>query len=248
MIRVILLAVTLALTGSASSWAQNSFNDAQKQDIGKIVREYLLSNPEVLAEAMQVLQQREEAKQAEAARAAIDVNRNDLIADKRDPIGGNPNGAITVVEFFDYNCPYCRRAKPVVAELLKSDNRIRYVFKELPILSPSSRVAARVALAVWQSHPDKYWNIHNQLMKTRGQVSNARLVKVIEAEGLDWRKIEALSKSPAVDKHIEHGIALAGKLGINGTPSFVIGNQIFPGLVPLEALKAAVERVKVGGN
>ncbi len=223
--------------------SQDTFTPAQEKRIGEIIRAYLLKNPGVISEVVAELEKRRVADERATREKAIMENKRALERAEGDPIGGNADGTITVVEFFDYNCPYCRKAKPVVQRLLRDDKRIRYVFKEFPILSESSRTAAKVALAVWKIAPDKYWSLHNDLMKSNGRVNDARIRKAVEAAGLRWDEVLTASKSSDIESKIANNLALAQALNINGTPTFVIGSRVFPGLVPLTTLKSAVGAV-----
>ena len=220
--------------------AQDNFTKAQEKRIHELVREYLLKNPQVISEAAAELQKRREAEERASSERAIKENKRALERAKGDPIGGNPEGSITVVEFFDYNCPYCRKAKPVIQRLLRDDKRIRYVFKEFPILSETSRTAAQVALAVWKLAPEKYASLHEDLMTLKGRVTDADTQKAVEDVGLQWETVFTLSKSKDIAAKIDANLALGRELRINGTPTFVIGSDLLPGLVPLQRLKAAV--------
>lgn len=223
--------------------AQERFTPSQQEQIGEIIREYLLKNPEVISEAAAELEKRRVANEQASREKAIKQNKRALERGKGDPVGGNPEGEITVVEFFDYNCPFCRKAKPVVQRLLRDDKRIRYVFKEFPILSETSRTAARVALAVWKLAPEKYWSLHNGLMKANGRVTDAGIQKAVAAVGLKWDEVIKASESKDIEATIANNLALAQALNINGTPTFVVGTEVFPGLVPLTTLKAAVGKL-----
>ena len=240
-VRSILVFLIVLFATAAKS--DDAFTPAQEKRIGELIRSYLLKNPEVMSEVAAELEKRRAVAERTAREVAIKENKFALQQAKGDPVGGNPDGTVTVVEFFDYNCPYCRKAKPVVEELLRDDKRIRYVFKEFPILSEASRTAAKVALAVWKLSPDKYGALHKDLMKTNGRVTDARVREAIQAIGLSWDEVSSALKSKDIDAKITNNIALAQALNINGTPTFVIGNQVFPGLVSLTTLKDAVEEV-----
>lgn len=240
-LRTICTSLIVLFASPANS--QDTFTPAQKKQMGEIIREYLLKNPSIISEAAAELEKRREANERASREKAIAANKRALERGQGDPIGGNPEGTISVVEFFDYNCPFCRKAKPVVQNLLRDDKRVRYVFKEFPILSETSRTAAKVALAVWKLAPEKYWSLHNDLMKSNVRVNDARIRKAVEAVGLQWDKVVTASKSKDIAATIANNLALAQSLNINGTPTFVIGTQVFPGLVPLTTLKSAVGAV-----
>ena len=184
----------LAMMSADALAADDLISKSSKAKIEDIVRDYILNNPEIVRDALIKLQREEEAQANQAKVAAIDVNREALFRSANDPIAGNPDGSITVVEFFDYNCPYCRRAKPVVRKLLKEDTRVRYVFKEFPILRESSRQAAGIALAIWHTSPEKYWDFHNKLMAHNSTVTLRGIKATVDELGLDWAKLESLAK------------------------------------------------------
>lgn len=220
--------------------AQQDFTATQEDSIRQIVKDYLITDPSVLREALTELQRSEELERQVASRQQLQKGSDAVFNAPDDPIGGNPEGTITVVEFFDYNCPYCRKAKPVIRRLLSEDPRIRYVFKEFPILAETSQLAAAVALATWQSNPEKYWNLHTKLMGFSGQLTDDDIRGVVSATGLSWDDLIPVATSDRVTEKLEANINLARQLGISGTPTFVIGDEIFPGLVPYETLAKAI--------
>lgn len=238
MFKVIALSAALALP--AANVVAQSLSEAQEAEVRALIREHLIENPEILAEAFEALQARQQAAEEEALKGAIAELGETLRNAPGDPVGGNPQGEITVVEFFDYNCPFCRRVKPEVMELLASDDRIRYVFKEFPILSASSAQAARVALAVWYLKPETYWDVHNALMGHDGTLTEDQIRAVIERAGFDWDEVVARGDGEDITQKIRENLEVARRLQINGTPSFVIGEEIIPGFVEAEQLAAAV--------
>jgi len=153
---------------------------------------------------------------------------------------------VTIVEFFDYQCPYCKRVFPAVQTLLKTDGNIRYVFKEFPILGPQSVVAARAALAAWKLDRDRYVPFHTALMQSRGRLSERKILDVAAEIGLDVERLRAAMADPGIDKVLARNAELARALDINGTPAFVIGEKVVPGAVDLETLTALVSQARGG--
>lgn len=239
---VAFLVISMApLVASAQS---DVFTADQEQRVGELVRAYLLENPEVLIEALEVLQVREEETAAARAQATLLDRADDLFNSPLDPIGGNPDGPITIVEFYDYNCPFCRRVKPTIHELLAANADIRYVYKEFPILADSSIYAARAALAVWRTQPERYDAFHNALMVGTGQLSEDLVLERAVSVGVDLDQMRQEMDDPEIQRIIQENQQLARDLGISGTPSFVIGDQIIGGAQPLAVFEEAVRRVR----
>lgn len=224
-LRAALAAALLAPTAVAAQ----EFSAAQKEAIERIVREYLVKNPDVLQEAYQELEKRQAAADADRHQAAVKDHAQMLFSSPRHVVLGNPNGDVTMVEFFDYNCGYCRHAVGQVADVLKSDQRVRVVFKEFPIFGEDSEAAAKVALAAGKQ--GKYWETHQALYERKGaeHVDEALALQVAEGLGLDMAKLKADMASPEITTEIEAVRALADRLGIQGTPHFVIGENVIPG-------------------
>lgn len=211
---------------------------AQTDEFGARVRAYLLQHPEVIMEAVQIFQERQQAAQTENVKSTIVARSEEIFRDPASPVGGNPDGDVTLVEFFDYNCPYCRQVAPIVAELRQADPSLRLVYKEFPILGPASEVAARAALAA--NRQGKYEAFHDGLMQVEDKVSEEKVFEVAAASGLDLSRLKKDMADPATDRAIEETRALALALGINGTPGFVIGDQIIPGAVDQATLKGLI--------
>ncbi|CAN0273651.1 unnamed protein product, partial [Discosporangium mesarthrocarpum] len=209
-----------------------------------VVRDYLLKNPAIIREAMQVLQAQEEAEKQAAAAQALKQYRAELLQNADSPVGGNPKGDITVVEFFDYNCGYCKRVAPTVAAVLQNDPNVRVVYKEFAILGPQSLVAARAALAA--KRQGKYHEFHNALMSAEQADENA-VVATARALGLDYAKLVKDMEDPAITEQLERNYRLATAIGINGTPAFVIGDRLVPGAVDERAMMEIIadERAKM---
>jgi len=221
-------------------------NETERQAVEEVVREYLRKNPEVLVEAIRALQEKEEAAEREKAKRAILEKRDALINDGYSPEGGNPNGDVVIVEFFDYRCGYCKRVFPSIQRLLKEDGNIRYVFKELPILGPQSVTAARAAMAVWKLDKSKYMAFHSAAMKSRGALTEAKVLRLAEEAGMDSDAVAKAMKDASIEKSFRDNHRLAASLGITGTPAFVIGDTLVPGAVGIDALKRYVADARKG--
>ncbi|MDE0049844.1 MAG: DsbA family protein [Rhodospirillales bacterium] len=225
----------MADSGGASAI---SADDLPVDAIRKIIRDYLLEHPEVLIEVQQALQARRAAQEAEQARSAIQFYRDELLSDPEAPVAGNPDGAITLVEFFDYRCGYCRRVKPTVETLLAENDDLRLVFKEFPILGPESTMAAYAALAA--RGQGSYEAFHWALMETDGSFDRDHILSVARSVGLDTERLARDMEDPALDALIERNAALASALGISGTPAFVVGDRLIGGALPLEHFRIAI--------
>ncbi len=214
----------------------------ETDEFGAKVRAYLLAHPEVIVEAIQLLQAREQAAEAENVKQTITARAEEIFRDPASPVGGNPSGDATLVEFFDYNCPYCRSVAPVVAELRRADPSLRVVYKEFPILGPASEVAARAALAAHRQ--GKYEAFHDALMQTKDKVTEDMVFEVAAASGLDMAQLKQDMADPAITKAIDSTRELAAALGINGTPGFIVGDQLIPGAVDRAALEGLIAETR----
>jgi protein-disulfide isomerase len=209
------------------------------------VRAYLMDNPEVLIEAINVLERRQADAQAAGDVSLVQTNADALFRDDHSFVAGNPEGDVTVVEFLDYRCGYCRKAHPEVTQLIEGDGNIRLVVKEFPILGEQSVLASRFAIAVGRIEGDEaYWDVHDELMTLRGEISEQGLSDLSEAKGWDTRTIFTEMNSPEIAAIIDENRALAQRLQINGTPSFVFEDQMVRGYVPLDAMNEIVEKVR----
>jgi protein-disulfide isomerase len=244
--RLVAAAALLSL-GVVSGHAQ-SFSGAQKSEIEKIIREYLVANPEVLQEAIAALEKKQAAEEALKHQAAVKDNAQAIFNSPRQVTVGNPQGDVTFVEFFDYNCGYCKRAMVDMMELMKQDPKLKVVLKEFPVLGPASVEVARVAVAVRMQDKTgkKYLDFHQKLLSGRGQVDKARAMAAAKEVGLDVARIEKDLGSDEVRLTLDESLKLAEKLGLNGTPSYVIGPHVVVGAVGLEQLKEKVNSARCG--
>ena len=241
---VIALAVAALLSLPANvTQAQQS-----KDDIEKIIREYLLKNPEIIQEAIMELRKKQEDAQNAGRSKAIETHKTQIFESPRDVVLGNPKGNVTLVEFFDYNCGYCKRAVNDIAELLKSDPNLKIVLKELPILSEGSVEAARIAIAVRMQDPSKYWAFHRVLMSAKGEANGIQALNAAKQAGLDIERIKKDISNPEVDATLKGVQELAQALAIGGTPSYVLGDQLIPGALPHAQLTAAIAQVRKCGK
>jgi protein-disulfide isomerase len=232
--------------GSREAAAADALSGAEKQAIEQLVRNYIMNNPEVLLESLQAYDVKQREAQDELAQKAVSSNRDALERDAKTPFGGNPKGDVTVVEFFDYRCGYCKKVVPALQELLKTDGNVRVVFKELPILGPDSVTAATAALAAWQIAPDKYVPLHVALMEARGDLSEARVLDIAKKVGIDPDKLKAAMADPQIKAQLERNAALAQSLKIGGTPAFVVGGKLVPGAVDLATMRDLVKEARAG--
>ncbi|HKS20762.1 MAG TPA: DsbA family protein [Bradyrhizobium sp.] len=238
----------LALTAAPQAASAQSFSDSQRTDIEKIVREYLIAHPEVLEEAMNELSKRQAAADAEKHEASVAKNAEAIFNSPRGVTLGNRDGDVTMVEFFDYNCGYCKRAMSDMLDLMKADSKLKVVLKEFPVLSQGSVEAAQVAVAVRMQDPSgkKYLDFHQKLLGGRGAADKARAVAAAKDAGLDMAKLEKDLASPEVRATLEENMKLAEAMGMNGTPSYVIGKQIVIGAVGLESLREKIGMARCG--
>lgn len=246
---ILVLAAAIGLAAPAQAFDIEAMTAEERAAFGEAVRGYLLRNPEVLEEMVAVLEERQTARQADLDRALIAANADALFAAKGDWVGGNPEGDLTLVEFLDYRCGFCRRAHPEVAELIESDGDIRLIVKELPILGPQSELASRFALAVKAVEgDDAYAATGDALMAHEAPITDDALRTLAQNAGYDVRAILAEMGSDAITAQIGRTLALAQALGIQGTPTFVLGREtMLRGYMPLGEMRALVDEVRGAG-
>jgi protein-disulfide isomerase len=241
------LAIALAAWAPAPARAQ-SFAPDQRGEIEKIVREYLLSHPEVLQDAMAELEKRQTAEDAQKHLAAIKDNATAIFSSPRQVNLGNLQGDVTMVEFFDYNCAFCKRAMSDMLDLMKNDPKLKVVLKEFPVLGEGSLQAAQVAVAVRMQDKTgkKYLDFHTKLLGGRGPADKARALAVAKEVGLDMARIDKDLLGDEVKQTLEENLKLAEGLGLNGTPSYVFPAEVVVGAVGLPALKGKVNTARCG--
>ncbi len=235
-------ALVAALATPAGAFDMSAMTDAERDAFRSEIRDYLMENPEVLAEAIDVLQNRQAEAAAAQDETLVQANAEDLFSDGHSFVGGNPDGSLTVVEFIDYRCGYCRKAHAEVAELVSSDGDIRYIVKEFPILGDQSVIASRFAIATLQTAgAEAYEKVNAGFYESfRGDVSVDTLTAFANELDLDAEAIIGQMDAPEVTKVIEENHLLAQRLQISGTPTFVMGDQMLRGYAPLETMRELV--------
>ena len=222
----------------------DQFTPAQRAEIVQTVRDALKRDPGILRDAIEALQADEGRQREEASRKAIAAARDSLV-DPADPVGGNPSGDVTIVEFFDTRCPYCKRLEPTMAELLRRDPGVRLVYKDLPILGAASLLGSKALLAA--QNQGAYEKLRDGLMRG-GEISRETIQAEAQRLGLDWPRLERDMEDPAIRRRLDANIQLARTLGIQGTPAFVIGGDLVPGAVELPELQKAVAAARQGSG
>ena len=239
-----LLGVRATLPSQLAAATPAAAMTGDKAALGKAIREYLIANPEVLVEAMQELERKQDSQRDTVAQKAIQENRTQLVSDPESPIAGNPNGDVTIVEFSDYQCPYCKRTHAAVKSILASDSKVKLVFKDLPILGEASRIAALAALAATKQ--GKHLPFHNALMEFGGKLDRDKIMQIAGSVGLDVAQLQKDMEDPKLKEIIDHNMALASALGVRGTPAFVIGDQFVPGAIDADTLKQLIAAARKG--
>lgn len=227
-----------ALLSIAPAIAADNFTPAQTKELERIVHDYIIKHPEVLIEAMQAAEEKEKADKLAGAEKSIRDQHNALYRDPESQIGGNPNGDVTIVEFFDYRCPYCKQVQPILEGLLATDRKLRIVYKEFPILGPASTYASKIALAARAQ--GKYDAFHHAMMDAKGSIDENVVDKVARSVGIDLAKAKIDMNAPAIDALIKKDFALADAINVNGTPAFIIAGKLYPGAMTLDELKKLI--------
>ncbi len=237
------LAATLFVCATLPGFAQTAAtSDLERSQIESIIREFLNKHPEVVVEALEKWQADEETRQAEQARKMIRELPGLIDGDPHIFVAGNPEGDVTLYEFFDYKCGYCKRSLPDLIQLIEDDKNVRLVLIELPILSEASFRAALAATAAIEQ--GKYFEFHTALMKARGELTKPVILQIAREVGLDADKLEKDMMSQPVQKSLERNRGIAAALGVRGTPGFIIGEKVVPGAVGIDALKAEIAELR----
>jgi protein-disulfide isomerase len=236
----IVASLVAAQPAAAQGFTPHRFTPEQRAGIVEILRDALRTDPTILEEAIAALQARDMAREREAALGAIAANRDALVNDATAPFKGAARPTATIVEFFDYRCPYCKRMNPVIAELVRADPGLRVVLKDIPILGPASVTAARAALAAHRQ--GRYGAMHDALMGLRGEPTEAEIMRLASGIGLDTERLRRDMADPAIAQRLDANIRLAQAIGIQGTPAYVVGNELLPGAVGPEQLREAIAR------
>jgi protein-disulfide isomerase len=217
---------------------------SQREAIEGVVHDYLMHNPDVLIEALRGAEDKLNREADSKAATVLSDRRSEIFDDPATPVGGNPRGDVTIVEFFDYRCPYCKQVLPSLQTLLKEDRQLRFIYKEMPVLGPASAVAARAALAAQRQ--GKYEAFHVAMMGTKGQINEDTVYKVAASVGLDVDRLKQDMAAPDIERSLKANLALAEALNIRGTPGFIIGDHIVPGALDLDNLKGMVADARKG--
>ena len=210
----------------------------QRREIESIIHDYLLQHPDVLIEAIRAAEEKVKTEAGEKAQQALIARRSEIFDEPGTPVGGNPKGDVTLVEFFDYRCPYCKQVHPRLQELLADDRQLRIAYKEFPILGAVSIAAARAALAAHRQ--SKYETFHDAMMAAKGEITEDTVYRVAGSVGLDVDRLKRDMSSPQIDAALRANHTLAEALDITGTPGFVIGDQMVPGAIELSSLRELV--------
>ena len=217
---------------------------ADQAALGKSIRAYLMANPEVLVDAMQELERKQDSQRDAVAQKGVQENQAELYRDPDSPVGGNPNGDVVIVEFNDYQCPYCKRAYQAVKSAAGADGKVKIIYKDIPILGEASKIAALAALA--SAKQGKHQALHNALMEFTGKLDRDKILELAVGVGIDRAQLEKDMEDPKVKAIIDRNMALASALGVRGTPAFVIGKQFVPGAVDAAALKPLIADARKG--
>lgn len=238
-------AMVSALALPAAALDLTALTDEERANFREEVRAYLLENPEVIMEAVDILREREAAAAAAAAEEQVASAQAAIYDSPGDWVGGNPDGDITIVEFMDYRCGFCKRSFPVVRDLVETDGNIRLIVKEFPILGPQSELASRFAIATLQEMgAETYEEVHTALMTLRGEITPQTLGRIADEAGFDPAKVLDAMNTVAVDEVIDTNRALASDLQITGTPTFIMADELVRGAVPREEMEMIIDAAR----
>ena len=238
------LACAFLAVAPSRSIAAAEIAPEQRQAIEGIIHDYLMQNPDVLIEALRAAEDKASRDADAKAALVLKDRRGEVFDDPATPVGGNPQGDVTIVEFFDYRCPYCKQVQPVLQALLDQDHKLRFVYKEMPVLGAPSVTAAHAALAARLQ--GKYEAFHTAMMATKGQITDDVVYQVAGSVGLDIERLKHDMAAPEIDRAVKDNLALASALDIRGTPGFIIGEHIVPGAIDLDALKNLIADARKG--
>jgi len=240
----VLLVVTGSLLLGFAGCASKGPSDPAQQSIEPVIEGYIRSHPEVIEQSLRALEAKREVEEKARQKVTMSNRQNDLLNDPSSPVSGNPSGSITLIEFFDYRCGYCKRAAGAVTQLQKDDPRVRVIYKDFPILGEPSELAAKAALA--SKVQGKHQAFHEALLASKGDMTKETILAVASDVGLDTTRLESDMTNPEWQTVIERNRALAKDLGITGTPGFIVGTEFFPGALDLIGLKALIARAGHG--
>jgi protein-disulfide isomerase len=232
------LALGALLAAPAHAALAQALTEAQRAEVLDILRRALREDPSILREALAAVEAADQREQAEAASRALAANADALFRNPDDPVKGNPQGRITLVEFFDARCGYCKAMHPTMEEAIRRNGQLRVVLKDIPILGPNSILASRALFAAQRQN--RYAQLYDALMRVRDETNEAVLRRESDRLGLDWTRLRRDMDDPAIARRIEANLNLARALNIQGTPAIVVGHTIIPGAVGLQQLEAAI--------
>jgi protein-disulfide isomerase len=243
------LALGLALSYNPATAQTPAFTDAQKSALQEMMKDYILKNPEVVQEALVELDRRQKEGEQNARLKITQDKTGPLFTAKHNVSYGNPDGNVTIIEFFDYNCGFCKRGLADLQKLLAEDKNIRVITKDFPVLGPDSVEAAKVAVAArLQLSPEKLWSFHQKLMSARGKVGKQAALDAVKEAGADMTRLAKDAESGEIRAAIEQNVQIADALGVTGTPSYVVGEDIVIGAVGFDQLKGRVSNIRKCGK
>ena len=237
---IIIFALACAFIGIAPARPLGAaeITPEQRKAIEVIIHDYLIQNPDVLIEALREAEVKANTETDAKAAQVLRDRHHEVFDDPATPVGGDPRGDVTIVEFFDYRCPYCKQVRPAIQKLLDQDRKLRFVYKEFPVLGEQSDIAAHAALAARLQ--GKYEPLHNAMMAAKGQITEDVVYRLAGSVGLDVDRLKRDMKDPEIDRALSANRALAKALELRGTPGFVIGDHLIPGAIDFDALKTMV--------
>ncbi len=227
---------------AAPAGAAERFDAKDKAAIETIIHDYLVENPEVLVKAFETLERRQETAKLAQTKAAVETHRKAIYEDPDDHVTGNPDGDVTIVEFFDYQCGYCKRSFEPLMDFVEKDGNIRLVLKEFPILGPASLLATKAAIAA--KNQDRYFDMHRALYAHKGDLDEDAIVAIAGETGLDIARLRKDMEDPAIQDQVSRTYRLAEQLGIDGTPAFVTGGTMYPGAVDTARLEDMIKQAR----
>jgi protein-disulfide isomerase len=237
--------LVLVVSGCASTVNETQHASAPSHDLtDAVIERYIRAHPEVIVQSLQAMQSKRETEQRDRQKVALAAKQNELMNDPMSPVSGNPKGEVTLIEFYDYRCGYCKQAASAVTELQKQDPRVRVVYKDFPILGEPSVLAAKAALA--SQAQGKHQVFHEALLASHSDMSKAEVFKIAVTVGLDTKRLESDMANPNWQAVIDKNRALAQELGISGTPGFIVGTELVPGVLDLKGLKELIVRARQG--
>ncbi|MDE3059682.1 MAG: thioredoxin domain-containing protein [Pseudomonadota bacterium] len=247
--RLALLFSTFMMPLAAAAWADDqpvasSTAPVTHGELPDLVKQTLLNNPDIIMQAIEKLHEKQASDSAKHAQDAIGSHKDELLGDAHSPMVGSSKANMTVVEFFDYHCGYCKHMLPEMTKLLDQDKKVRVIFKEFPILSEDSVLAARAALAVYNIAPEKYFAFHTALMSTTGKFDEKTIMKLAKEQGIGADKLKAEMGKPYIMAELEKNRKMAEDIGIRGTPAIIVGDRLVPGALPYEDLQNAVDAMR----